>query len=570
MEHDLAASVSALVLQLAVILLAAKLGAEIAERWLRQPPVLGELAAGMLIGPYALGGVPLPLLGPLFPPPATGARPGQLPVSTELYALGQVAAVVLLFVAGLETDFGQFLRFGLAAGAVAAGGVVLPFALGAGATVALGLATSPLEPAALFMGAVLTATSVGITARVLADLGRLDTPEGVTILAAAVIDDVLGILVLAMVVGLATAGTVAPVELGLVGLRALAFWLLLVAIAILVAEPLARLFARFQGEGALVPLVLAIGFLGAALAQAAGLALIIGAYSMGLAFSRVRTAAALRHALRPVYHLLVPIFFVVIGMLVDLPAMSAVLLFGAVITLLAILGKVVGCGAIALAVGFNRLGALRVGLGMLPRGEVALIIAGVGLTAGAIHRELFGVAVMMTMVTTLLAPPLLVGVFRAGGAGWRAAPAASTAPATAPAPAAERRYRLVLPSGLAAAFVAHLISLLVHAGGEQVLSVEEPEGDTVIEFRRGEALLSLRRRPVSGDQEVVELESEAAGWEPLLVAAVRATALEARAALEEAARAVGDPALSAALTQALAAAFTAPAEAGQREGIQAG
>jgi Kef-type K+ transport system membrane component KefB len=566
MEHDLAASVSVLVLQLAVILLAAKLGAEIAERWLRQPPVLGELAAGMLIGPYALGGAPLPLLGPLFPPPATGAGPGQLPVSTELYALGQVAAVVLLFVAGLETDFGQFLRFGLAAGAVAVSGVVLPFALGAGATVALGLAAGPLEPAALFMGAVLTATSVGITARVLADLGRLDTPEGVTILAAAVIDDVLGILVLAMVVGLATAGTVAPVELGLVGLRALVFWLLLVAIAILVAEPLARLFARFRGEGALVPLVLAVGFLGAAAAQAAGLALIIGAYSMGLAFSRVRTAAALRHALRPVYHLLVPIFFVVIGMLVDLPAMSAVLLFGAVITLLAILGKVVGCGAIALAVGFNRLGALRVGLGMLPRGEVALIIAGVGLTAGAIHRELFGVAVMMTMVTTLLAPPLLVGVFRTGGAGWRAA---STAPATAAAPAAERRYRLVLPSGLAAAFVAHLTGLLVRAGGEQVLSVEESEGDAVIEFRRGEALLSLRRRPASGDQEVVELESEAAGWEPLLVAAVQAMAREARAALEQAARTVGDPALSAALTQALETAFTAPAEAGQREGVEA-
>ncbi|HWP28694.1 MAG TPA: cation:proton antiporter, partial [Chloroflexota bacterium] len=378
MEHDLATRVSLLVLQLAVILLAAKLGAEIAERWLRQPPVLGELAAGMLVGPYALGGVPLPLLGPLFPLPATGVGPGQLPVSTELYALGQVAAVVLLFVAGLETDFGQFLRFGPAAGAVATGGVVLPFVLGAGATVALGLAASLLEPAALFMGAVLTATSVGITARVLADLGKLDTPEGVTILAAAVIDDVLGILVLAMVVGLATAGTVAPAELGLVGLRALVFWLLLVAVAVAAAEPLARLFARFQGEGALVPLVLAIGFLGAAVAQAAGLALIIGAYSVGLAFSRVRTAAALRRVLRPVYHLLVPIFFVVIGMLVDLPAMSTVLLFGTVITLLAILGKVVGCGAIALAVGFNRLGALRVGLGMLPRGEVALIIAGVG------------------------------------------------------------------------------------------------------------------------------------------------------------------------------------------------
>jgi len=585
-EQDLAASVSRLVLQLAVILVAAKLAAEATERWLRQPPVLGELAAGMLVGPYALGGLALPLLGPLFPPAPAGAGPGHLPVSPELYAIGQIAVVVLMFLAGLETDFGQFLRFGPAAGAVAAGGVVLPFALGAVATVALGLAASPGEPAALFMGAILTATSVGITARVLGDIGKLDTPEGVTILAAAVIDDVLGILVLAVVVGLATAGAVEPLQMGWIGLRALGLWLLLVAVSVALAGPLSRGILRFRADGALVPLALAAAFLGAAAAQAAGLALIIGAYSAGLAFSRVPAAGAMRDEVRPVYHLLVPIFFVVMGALVDFGAMAPVLVFGAVITLLAIVGKALGCGAAALAVGFNRLGALRVGIGMLPRGEVALIVAGVGLTSGAIAADLFGVAVMMTVVTTVLAPPLLVPAFRGGGPGWRgAAPAGRERraterrrgaddrrggrgdrrqPAVAPLGStcvadAGPRYRLTLPAALAEAFAAHLIAALERDGWALVLTVEEPESGPVAELRRGDDVLSVRRRPAPAGTASVEVEGESKGWEPALAAAAEATARDVRAALVRAAAGSEPSALSATLARAVEAGLAPPA-----------
>ena len=170
-------------------------------------------------------------------------------------------------------------------------------------------------------------------------------------------------------------------------------------------------------------LALAIAFLAAGLAESFGLAMIIGAYSIGLALSNSEIADTLREPMESLYHTLVPIFFVVMGMLVDFRAMEAVLLFGLVISLLAIVGKVFGCGLPALAVGFNQWGAGRIGVGMMPRGEVALIVAGVGLSRGIIQPDLFGVSIMMTFITTVLAPLALVPIFRKGGLGTRRAPA---------------------------------------------------------------------------------------------------------------------------------------------------
>lgn len=421
MHGDATSIVAHMVLQLGIILAVAKVLGEITERFLRQPGVLGELVGGMAIGPYALGNVELPLLGRLFPSEGVGT----IPVSTELYSLAQLAAVLLLFIAGLETDFEQFFRFGIRAAAVAVGGVVLPFVFGAGATVAFGLVEGLLAPEALFMGAIMTATSVGITARVLSDLGRLNTPEGVTILGAAVIDDVLGILVLAIVLAI-SGGDLSPGNILMVGARALGFWLILLGIMVLIASRFAALVRRFQSAGSAVGLSLSLAFVGSALAQQFGLAMIIGAYSVGLALSRTDLGHALREPLQGVYHTLVPIFFVVMGMLVDFGAIGQVVTFGLVISLLAILGKVVGCGLPAVAVGFTHMGALRVGIGMMPRGEVALIVAGVGIASGIINAGLFGVSVMMTMVTTLLAPILLVPAFTGGGAGLRRAEAVTS------------------------------------------------------------------------------------------------------------------------------------------------
>ncbi len=418
MEENITHIVTHLVLQLAVILVAAKVAGELTERYLKQPSVLGELCAGVIIGPFALGALSIPGLGVLFPlPHAAHGAAIFIPVSNELWSVAQIASVVLLFVAGLETDLKQFLRFAPQASVVAIGGVFFPFVAGIYAPVLMGFTDNPFDTMPLFLGCVMTATSVGITARILGDIQQINTPEGVTILAAAVVDDVLGILALTIVIGIAETGGVSISNVALVGGKATGFWLALTIGGILIAPYISRLLLKFQSTGASLALALGLAFIAAALAEMFGLAMIIGAYSIGLALSGTELKERIMEPLESLFHGLVPIFFVVMGMLVNLEAMTASIGLGIVLTILAILSKVFGSGLPALAVGFNRIGSTRIGIGMLPRGEVALIVAGIGLARGVIGPDIFGVAILMTVVTTFLAPILLVPSFKSGGDG---------------------------------------------------------------------------------------------------------------------------------------------------------
>ena len=420
MEH-IEERVVLLAIQIAVILVAAKLGGELFERVLRMPAVLGELAVGILIGPFALGGVDLGGVGPLFEhiDASDGEEVAGLQVPPELWAISQIGSIVLLFVAGLETDLKQFLRYARPASVVAIGGVVVPFALGVALTVLFGYDDNFGGNKALFIGAIMTATSIGITVRVLGDLRRLGAPEGVTILGAAVLDDVIGILVLTIVVGLAETGVFEAGSIAWVGFKTLGFWLALTGIGILLAGYISESLLRFRVSGADVALALALALLAAGLAESFGLAMIIGAFSIGLALSGTELAHRLHQPLRAIYFFLVPIFFVVMGTLVDVGAMGGVLVFGLVVTAAATIGKVAGSGLPALLVGFNRSGAWRIGFGMLPRGEVALIMAGIGISKGILTNDLYGVAILMTIATTAAAPPLLALSFRGGGPGTR-------------------------------------------------------------------------------------------------------------------------------------------------------
>ena len=417
--------VAELILLLSIILIAAKIGGEVSERYLKIPPVLGELGAGILISPFLLGGIHWFGGSPIFELP----HDGNLPVEPQLFFIAQVAAVVLLFEAGLETDRPQFIKYIRPATAVAVGGVFLPFGMGFAATVMLGFASmdsiQDMIPA-MFVGAIMTATSVGITARVLADIRRLDSPEGVTVLAGAVVDDVLGIIILAIVVGIAEEGTVTASSIGVIFLKAVGFWLGLMIVGSIVARYISQLVLWFKSAGGAVALALALAFVASAVAEIYfGLAMIIGAYTMGLALSSTELKHQIEQPMRQINNFLVPIFFVVIGMQVDFTAFGAgdtslasAVVFAVVLTVFAVISKIVGSGVPALFVGFNRIGAWRVALGMLPRGEVALIVAGIGLTSGVIGQDIFGVAIVMTVVTTVLAPVFLIPAFR-GGSGLK-------------------------------------------------------------------------------------------------------------------------------------------------------
>lgn len=408
-----------LVLQLGVIIIATKFCGTFFSKKLKQPKVLGELVAGMVIGPYLLGAIPLPVIGPLFPV-IEGAT---IPVSVQLYGLSTLGSIILLFNSGLETDLPTFLKFSGKATVVGFGGVIVSFLLGAGITVLFHPEVhSIMDPEALFLGTVCTATSIGITARILSENKKISTPEGVTILAAAVLDDVISIVLLSVVVGISSVemngGSIAWSSIGLVALKAVGFWALCMVVGILLAPRFTKGMKRIHSLAIVSEISFGIALLLAGLSEMAGLAMIIGAYITGLSLSQTDVAHEISERMKAVGEYFIPVFFAIMGMMVNFSAMKSVLGFGILFAVFAFFGKLIGCGAPAFLVGFNWRGALRIGAGMLPRGEVTLIVAGLGLASGAIGPDMFGVAVMTMLLASLAAPPLLITTFK-GGSGYK-------------------------------------------------------------------------------------------------------------------------------------------------------
>lgn len=417
---DITEIITDLVFQLALIIFAARIFGKLAVR-VGIPSVLGELVAGIIIGPFALGGIALPgfshgLFGIIDP--LAGA------VSPELYSFAQIASIILLFASGLETDLSLFIKYSVSGGIIGVGGVVISFFFGAGCAAfilpMLGIECSGLfDVKCLFLGIMSTATSVGITARILSDKKKMDSPEGVTILAAAVFDDVLGIVLLAVVMGivaaLGTGKTLSGSTIGIIALKAFGIWLLATVGFILLSKKIAR-FVRFFGDATDFSIAaLGVAFLLAGFFEKEHIAMIIGAYTTGLALSGTDIAPVIQEKIHSLYKFFVPIFFAVTGMSVDITKLfsKSVMICGGIYTLVAIFSKLLGCGLPALGLGFNIKGGFRIGAGMIPRGEVALIIAGIGLTAKdaaglpIVNQDLFGVVILMTLVTTIIAPPIL-------------------------------------------------------------------------------------------------------------------------------------------------------------------
>ena len=448
-----------LVLQIGIIIFAAKVGGALASM-MKLPSILGELAAGIVIGPWALGGIGFcpDMFNGLFKDGLFhGAALREMAAhghtfdatSPALYGIATLASIILLFLSGLETNLKMFLKYSFVGSMVGVGGVLVSFAFGDLCAVwllpqffetfadlkSMPLAQAITQAAPLYMGIMSTATSVGITARILSEKKKMDSEEGTTIMAGAVIDDVLGLIVLAIGNGIiaANVGAKAAAEgaaaggmdwgnIGLVALKAFGVWLGATAIGVLAARYIAKFLKRcFKSPVVIATMAFGLALVLAGFFEMMGLAMIIGAYVMGLALSRTDLKHPITAMLTPVYTFLVPVFFCAMGMMVDMSALCSkpVLIFGGIYTVLAVLAKVLGCMIPSMCCGFNFLGGLRIGAGMVPRGEVALIIAGIGLSAGYLTQEIFGIGILMTLVTTVVAPPALVGLFAPKAKGVR-------------------------------------------------------------------------------------------------------------------------------------------------------
>jgi Kef-type K+ transport system membrane component KefB len=379
-----------ILLELFLMFAAGKFLAEISER-LRQPAVVGELLAGVILGPSLLAVL----------------HPGEL-----TRGLAEIGAIFLLFTVGLETRARDLLQVGWTASLVAILGVVLPFSLG---FLYMRVIDHTLVES-IFVGAAMVATSVGITARVLSDAGVLSTRVGRVILAAAVLDDILGMIVLALVSSLSE-GKVNYISLTIVAGEAIVFSLLIIFFGSHVVGRLRPAVAKLRARNAAFALAVVL-CLGLSLASAyIGMAAIIGAFLAGLALADHSEQYRLRENAHPIMEFLAPFFFVLLGAQVDLKSIDQPGLAGiiAVVCVLAIVSKLVGCGLGAISLGYRD--ALRIGVGMVPRGEVGLIVASVGLRLHTISDSIYTVVVAMSIVTTIFAPPVLRLILPRGGGG---------------------------------------------------------------------------------------------------------------------------------------------------------
>jgi Kef-type K+ transport system membrane component KefB len=400
-------------LLLALIVPAAKLGAAAAKR-IGQPAVFGEMLVGLLLGPTALNVLAWPAFVPSDAPLHHAAVEESL--LGFVRSVADIGVILLMFIAGLETHVGEMRRVGRVAFWAAAGGVLLPLAGGAATAVLFG---QSFLFAGLFIGTILTATSVSISAQTLMELGALRSREGSTILGAAIVDDVMGILLLSVVVALARAeGALHVGAFALIVLRMTAFF----AAAILLGRllgPVARWAERLGVSQGLLGIVLAVAFLYAWAAEyLGGVAAITGSYMAGVLFAQTAFKSAINRGIHPLtYSIFVPVFFISIGLQANARELGAHWLFTGTLIVVAISTKLLGCAIFARLAGFSGPEAVRVGVGMISRGEVGLIVAGYGLAAGIIGPEVFSTSVLVVLATTMVTPPLLRLVFPAAPAG---------------------------------------------------------------------------------------------------------------------------------------------------------
>jgi Kef-type K+ transport system membrane component KefB len=416
---------ASVLLSLVLIYLASKLGGEL-SRILDLPPVLGELVAGVVVGVSALHWVIFPESG--LPAAASGVMTvlqwvdGLTPDLVErifatqsevISVLAELGVIILLFEIGLESDLRQLKAVGIQATVVACVGVAVPFAAG---TVGLMTLFHISAIPAIFAGAALTATSIGITSKVLSELGQLKSKEGQIIVGAAVIDDVLGIIVLAVVASLAKSGEVDVTQVIYLIIGATAFLVGSILLGGVFNKTFVTVVEKLKTRGNIVIPAFSFAFLMAFLGNALHLEAILGAFAAGLVLDETDARNELDELVKPIADLLVPIFFVTVGARADLGVLNPAipenregLVIAAFLIGVAIIGKVVTGWSVFGQPGINR---LAIGIGMIPRGEVGLVFAGIGAASGVLSKPLEAAMIIMVILTTFLAPPGLRVAFK--------------------------------------------------------------------------------------------------------------------------------------------------------------
>ena len=381
------------ILQIIIILLFAKVFGELFER-IKQPAVLGELVAGVVLGGSVLGWI------------HGGAG------SESLHLLAELGVILLLFEIGLESDLQEFLKVGSSALLVAAIGVICPFVAGYYVSLLfLGLSNM----VSIFIGATLTATSVGITARTLSDLRQLHTDAAKIILGAAVIDDVIGLMILAVVSGLSISGSISAFSVAKTSLLAVGFLVGTIVLGIRIAPYMMKVARSLRVRGMLTISAILFCLTLAYIAERLGLATIVGAFAAGLVLARTEDQVHLQARIKPIADIFIPIFFVMLGVSVNIslfnpfnPATKSTFIIMVILIVIAAINKLFS-GLGVLKKGVSR---IVVGVGMIPRGEVGLIFASIGLARGVINLNEYGAIIAVVIATTFITPPLLKVVLR--------------------------------------------------------------------------------------------------------------------------------------------------------------
>ena len=377
-------------ISLAILLFAAKIFAELFNK-LKLPAVLGELVAGIIVGPFALGALPL-----------FDGKPIVV-LSETVREIGELSGVVILFIAGLQITPKEFLKGGAASFTIGACGVVVPFFVGYYALTLFGLAALQ----SVLIATALTATSIAISVRVLTELGKMQTMEARLILGAAIVDDILAIAVLSVVTTMVQTGDMTPniLDITFLILKILGIFAALLIGAIFIVPKILHAERLWKSRGSIEGIVTASFFGASGIAALVGLSPIVGAFAVGMAVASSRIIRRVEEYVDKLEIIFAPLFFAIIGAQVDLTGVNLnVLYLSSIIIIVAIVTKLIGCGLPAMIFLKDRTKSLKVGIGMISRGEIGLIVAGIGVTSGALSSNIYTTVIIMVAITTIITP----------------------------------------------------------------------------------------------------------------------------------------------------------------------